>query len=209
MFAQQSNPSGGGMLQSGCIQEGSTHLTSPSSFENQDQSLVQGRRNNFHAASIVSGLGFGGTLLFNRRTSDNVFMQLGSGIVFMHDRQTSNIAGATLTGTVIPFFIGSRINLSSTQTQTFTWTHYAQFGAGPLVGLEYGNTTTFFQYFSKLGFRWGGGAYAGLGSEVQFNEGWAAFAQLELDLYGFLSPIAGRKSYVGPSFSFGIGRFIW
>lgn len=164
---------------------------------------------NLRAASSVSGLGFGGVAMFNQQTGADAFTQFGSGYINIPDRQSSNIGGRTITGSVIPLFIGKRFNLAATYTNTFTWTQYAQFGGGPLLGVEFPNTYGFWQSISRIGFRWGGGLYAGVGSEVRFTEGWGGFAQLELDTFGFLSPLNGRTSYIGPSFSFGIQRFIW
>jgi hypothetical protein len=61
--------------------------------------------------------------------------------------------------------------------------------------------------FSRMSFRWGGGAYAGLGAEMRFNSGWGGFANFEYDAFGFTSPMAMYQSYFGPSYSFGIQRF--
>ena len=162
-----------------------------------------------HVGTSISGLGFGGMAFYNSREGENTFIQFGSGYIGLPDQHTSNIAGSGIVGSIIPMFIGTRYDFSVTRTRAFTWTQYAQTGGGPLLGMEYGNFNNFFQMFSKIGFRWGGGAYLGIGSEVRFNEGYAGFVQLEFDAFGFLSPLAGRSSYLGPSLAFGIQKLIW
>ena len=100
--------------------------------------------------------------------------------------------------------IGVRHNLAELHSRSVTWTQYAVAGAGPLMGIQYGNATSFWQTFGKMAFRWGAGAYAGLGSEMRFSQGFGIYGQLELTGYGFTAPLLERKSYLGPSFSFGI-----
>ena len=157
-----------------------------------------------HSAAMVSGFGIGGMGVGTMRGNGSVMQQLSVGYIRMFSRTSSNIEGTDRVASVTPAFLGVRYDFSQTRTSRFDWTHYVVTGAGPLMGIEYPSATDFFNTLEKMAFRWGGGAYAGIGTEVDFHNGVGAFAQLELDGFGFFSPLLGKSSYLGPSFSFGI-----
>jgi hypothetical protein len=129
-------------------------------------------------------------------------MQFTTGFIGLTGGQ-SNIAGMGLNGSMIPLYAGLRHELARVTGENVSMAWYAAAGAGPVLGIEYGGDFGFLQQFRSMGFRWGGGAYAGSGVEVAFTGLMAMRAQLEYDGLGFLSPLAGRSTYLGPSFCLG------
>ncbi len=154
-------------------------------------------------SAMVSALGPGGKAVLSMPESDGLLTQFSTGYIMVPGQQYTNLTGGTVLGAVIPVFYGWRYNLLDTETSQFQWKQYAVAGGGPVLGLEYSNTFGFFRNLMNTGFRWGAGAYAGIGSELRFGRSFGAFMQLELDAMHFLSPHLGRTNYIGPSFSFG------
>ena len=159
---------------------------------------------NFSSAGTIGSLGPGvrASLLMRTNASASTSVEWSMGNFFMTGTPVSNIQGYTVAGSVVPVFLGARHELGRIKAGRFEWTQYAAAGAGPIMGIIYPNGGSFWSSISLIGFRWGAGAYAGLGSNLRFPNGFAINAQIELDGYGFLTQYLGRKSYLGPSFSF-------
>jgi hypothetical protein len=171
------------------------------------EGLRRDAKQSLTSSGLVSSFGIGGLARLNYKQSKQSALQFSSGYIAMRNGAQSNLTGTGSFASVVPIFIGMKQNLASTSTRSLEWTQYAVFGAGPIMGIEYPGALSFWQSISKLGFRWGAGAYAGLGSELRFNQGFGAYAQLELTGFAFTAPLLDRQSYLGPSFSFGIMFF--
>lgn len=153
--------------------------------------------------SMVSSIGFGQNLVYNMIRTGQTSMLLRGGATVLSDGIRSNIEGQSVMATVVPVYAGARYDWGVTRTDLFEWRQYAICGAGPVMGVEFPEAIGVWETLGKLGFRWGAGAFAGIGSELRFSEGITLSAQLELDAIGFLSPLVNRRSLLGPSFSIG------
>ena len=162
-----------------------------------------GHNRSFATSSMLSSLGIGQNFQYQIAQSSRSAMQFRSGATVFPGGTRSNIAGQSVMATVVPMFAGARYDWSVTRTRMFEWRQYSVVGAGPVMGVEFPESYGFWQTLGKLGFRWGAGMYAGIGSELHFSEGVTVVAQLELDGIGFLSPLLNRKTFLGPSFSIG------
>ncbi len=196
-----------------CATPGSERFRAGGSFdEGSDFTSINrySRRNSsFNAYGTVASFGYGGRGTYSTPLGKSTQLEYSGGWINLPGSVTSNIEGRSAIASVIPIFVGARFDFAEVRGGALRWTSYVQGGGGPLAGLEYAPFGSFFEFFNRLAFRWGAGAYAGLGTELRMSEGWGGFARLELDAFGFLSPLAGRDSYIGPSFAFGIQRFIW
>lgn len=147
----------------------------------------------------ASSFGSGAQTTITRMKSRLTGMQFSTGFVNLNSG-TSNLSGGGRNGAMIPVFVGLRHNLVMAGAGSMTMACYASYGAGPVLGMEYGSDLGLTSQFGSLGFRWGGGAYAGLGLDLAHESMWAVHMQVEYDGLGFTAPLAGRSTYLGPSF---------
>jgi len=161
----------------------------------------------FTSSGMASTIGVGAFARMNYMQSEVSAMQFSTGYIALREGAQSNLAGNGIFASVVPVFVGLRHNLVTMETSSMEWTQYAVAGAGPVIGVEYPQSHSFWQSISKMGLRWGAGAYAGFGSEMRFSQGLGLYAQLEYTGYGFTAPLLDRQTYLGPSFSFGIMFF--
>jgi hypothetical protein len=160
-------------------------------------------RSSLLTGASMSGMGAGVRSTYTREGTGRWSTQISTGTLFYRSDAQSNLLGMNSAAAVIPVMYGARYEFGRIRNDSFSWSQYAVAGAGPLLGIQYPMFMGFWETLSSLGLRWGGGAYAGIGTEMRVSGGWSGFMQVELDGFGFTAPLAGRSSYLGPSFSLG------
>ena len=153
--------------------------------------------------SMISSIGFGQQLVYQMMQSSRTSTLFRTGAMVLSRSVRSNLEGQSVMAAVVPMYAGARYDFGVTRTELFEWTQYAVCGAGPVMGVEFPEAYGVWETLGKIGFRWGAGAFAGIGSQLHFTEGITLSAQLELDAVGFLSPLVSRRSLLAPSFSIG------
>lgn len=153
---------------------------------------------------VVSSIGIGAMARMNAASSGLSKIQLSTGYIELRQGAQSNLEGNGAFASIVPVFVGSRNDIAELKSGRLVWTQYVAYGAGPVVGIAHPTAYSLWQTVSRMSFRWGAGAYAGVGSELRFSQGMGMYAQLEYTAFGFTAPLRGKQSFLGPSFSFGI-----
>ncbi len=165
---------------------------------------LRGDRATIVPSGLVSNVGVGAMARINAASSGLSTLQVSAGYLVLRQGAQSNLEGNGVFASVVPMYLGGRTDFAEFKSGQMEWTQYVAYGAGPVVGIEHPTAYSLWQSVSRMSFRWGAGAYAGVGSELRFSQGLGMYAQLEYTAFGFTSPLRGKQSFTGPSFSFGI-----
>ena len=145
--SERTSPAADPMLEKQAGSEDDSYQTEHFSKETAPPS----RTSNFHTAASANGIAYGSMSTSTTEMNSTLSSQVSSGFMAITQRRNSNIEGTSLLGSITPIYFGLRYDFARMETEGMRWSQYVTFGGGPLIEIEYPQSTSFTNALGKLG----------------------------------------------------------